>query len=240
MTRKWFWCLVGFATVVVGGAVVGLQFYADRATRDPRPPTLYCWLLFGPEAKTRVLVRCDDMTLSMDANANGQFEPGERLGNVRDCRNVEIASGDRESGYRIADIAYQGVNGPPWARLRIRVDIRGPRQYSEIGEAEMATAATGAAEIPFDGPLVIREPFADYFRSSASGRPVTLHKTGQPYILQVDVGTFNATSGAAVCPNFGKTSAFPRGVHPVVDIQFPPLREGDPPLRRRYVLDGFC
>jgi hypothetical protein len=95
--------------------------------------------------------------------------------------------------------------------------------------------------VPFDGPLVIRSPFEEYFRLSTGSRgPLQLSKGGRPTDLQVDVGTFLARSGAAVRPNVGKRSAFPPGVHPIVEIQFPPHKPGSPAVRKRYSLDGFC
>jgi hypothetical protein len=34
--------------------------------------------------------------------------------------------------------------------------------------------------------------------------------------------------------------AFPEGVCPVVDIEFPARKEGDPPIKKQYPLNGFC
>lgn len=36
----------------------------------------------------------------------------------------------------------------------------------------------------------------------------------------------------------GSDPAFSAGIHPFVDVEFPPGTPGDPPLKRRYPLDG--
>lgn len=241
MRSKWIWIPFGIVMLTLVGAILCCTFFAYYATRDSRPRTLYCWLLFGSEPKARILVRCDGAAISIDANGNGRFEPNERFARVEDCKSLEIVSPSKGATYTITNIGYRRMNAPPWARVSFYVDIGGAREYRELGEAEMSTTQGDAVEVPFDGHLVVRAPYEEYFRLSSKPRdPLRIQKGGQPSMLQVDVGTFNARSGAAVCPNRGRTSAFPPGVHPVADIQFPPKRHGDPPVRKQYPLDGFC
>jgi hypothetical protein len=38
----------------------------------------------------------------------------------------------------------------------------------------------------------------------------------------------------------GDAGAFPKGVAPVVEVEFPPKMAAGPPVKKRYVLDGFC
>jgi hypothetical protein len=38
----------------------------------------------------------------------------------------------------------------------------------------------------------------------------------------------------------GETSAFPKGVFPMVDIEFPSKTPGGPVVKKRYALDHFC
>ena len=38
----------------------------------------------------------------------------------------------------------------------------------------------------------------------------------------------------------GDKSAFPAGVHPVVDVEFRAKTAGGPPVKKRYTLDKFC
>jgi len=239
MARKWCRIAIALATVGVIGAIVGCYLYAYYLTRDDRPRTLYCWLVFGSEGKPRILVRCDDGAISVDTNGNGRFEPNERFARIQDCKGLEILSVDGQTTYTIASVHYQRINVPPWARLRIYVDIRGPREYRQLGEADMAAARRDAVEIPFDGPLTIEVPY-DYFRTSeAPHRPIQFWRGGKPRELETHVATLRPRSGAAVCPNIGYEPAFPEGIRPVVDIEFPP-KEGAAPIRKRYVLDGFC
>jgi hypothetical protein len=44
----------------------------------------------------------------------------------------------------------------------------------------------------------------------------------------------------AVRSEAGGKAAFPAGVRPVVDVEFPPKAAGGPPVKRRYALDKVC
>jgi hypothetical protein len=212
------------------GAILFCNFYAHVRTRDNRPKTLYCWLRFGAEGQPRVLVRCERTAISVDANGNGEFEPNERFARARDCKDFDVLSADGETTYTITSVACYRVNAPPWAMLSIDADIRGPRQYHQLGWAEMAATPHAAPDIPFDGRLAISSP----------SEPVQLRKSAKSLDISCWVGTFHEESSALVRSHFGEESSFPSGVHPVVDIEFPPNRPGAAPVRKQYPLDGFC
>src|SRR5687767_5410138 len=79
---SWFSVLVALA--LAGRAPAVDLTTIDRTIR--KEPTyqstkpLYCLLVFGPEAKTRVWMVLDDDVLYLDRNGNGDLtEPGERL-----------------------------------------------------------------------------------------------------------------------------------------------------------------
>ena len=71
---------------------------------------------------------------------------------------------------------------------------------------------------------------------------LALHTGDNPADLNATLGTMDAERGCWVVVNThnGESSAFPEGVFPVVDVEFPPKSPGDPPVKRRYPLDKFC
>jgi hypothetical protein len=60
--------------------------------------------------------------------------------------------------------------------------------------------------------------------------------------LQAHLGTMNAEHGCwvVVRSHLGEGYAFPKGVIPVVDVEFASKTAAGPPLRRRYELNKFC
>jgi RNA polymerase sigma factor (sigma-70 family) len=76
--------------------------------------------------------------------------------------------------------------------------------------------------------------------------PESLKRTGEPTNLFACIATDGENSHVAVCSpaetEEGKReiAPFPKGTHPFVDVEFPPKKSGDPPLKKRYPLDQFC
>jgi hypothetical protein len=64
----------------------------------------------------------------------------------------------------------------------------------------------------------------------------------KPTDLRVLVGTMSAQHRCwvVVRSHDDKGYAFPKGVYPEADVEFPPKTAGGPPVTRRYVLDQFC
>ena len=57
------------------------------------------------------------------------------------------------------------------------------------------------------------------------------------------VGTMDVDKGCwVVIRSHGakNESAFPKGIHPYVDVEFPAKEAGAPSLKKRYPLDQFC
>ena len=75
------------------------------------------------------------------------------------------------------------------------------------------------------------------------GLPRSLPRTGQPADLMAGVVTLGKDSIVTVCspentPEGRRAkSPFPKGVYPVADVEFPPKKPGDPPIKKRYPLD---
>jgi RNA polymerase sigma factor (sigma-70 family) len=76
-----------------------------------------------------------------------------------------------------------------------------------------------------------------------SGLPRSLPRTGQPADLMAGVVTLGKDGIVTVCSPENtpegrrRKSPFPKGVYPVTDVEFPPKKPGDPPIKQRYPLD---
>jgi hypothetical protein len=88
--------------------------------------------------------------------------------------------------------------------------------------------------------------FAGKELAPESTLPRSLKRTGEPTTLFACVATDGENSHVAVCSpadaneERGTKAPFPRGVHPVVDVEFPAKNPGGPPIKKRYPLDQFC
>jgi len=110
-------------------------------------------------------------------------------------------------------------------RLAVSVDIQGPGAYQQYGEvAEITPDLAPCAH--FDGPLTVQWHLP----------PGGLQRGNEPTDIRVSIGTVDKQKGCMV----GVEPAFPNGVYPFVDVEFPPKNEADPPIRQRYPLDKFC
>jgi hypothetical protein len=90
----------------------------------------------------------------------------------------------------------------------------------------------------FHGPLTV-----DFVRPGAKLPPDLAFVPGaKPVDLEAVVGTVTADHGGWVYvrSHQGSSSAFPRGICPVVDVEFPPRVAGGMPIKERYRLDQFC
>ena len=200
----------------------------------------YALLLFGKEAKLRVWVVLDGQTLYLDRNADGVLTgKDERFARIEDCRNVEIHDPDQKTSYLISHVV-QLIKDRESSResLIVNIDIKGPLHYRQYCDVELKGRAGDAKIAHFDGPLRVG-PRTVYWKVPANLALVTGDK---PADLHGGAGTMDAEHGCwvVVVSHNGDKSAFPNGVFPIVDVQFPPKRPGDPPLKKQYRLDKFC
>jgi RNA polymerase sigma factor (sigma-70 family) len=128
----------------------------EAATPDARKSQPhYCWLVFGPKAKPRVLVRLDGDELAFDRDGGGKFDgKGERFQSEKDVKDVTIADPDGKASYTITGAHVLHVV-PPEKFLSLRVHTRGKLDYYQECVAQMAVGARGAPEVRFDGPLTV-------------------------------------------------------------------------------------
>jgi hypothetical protein len=224
---------LSLSLMVLGG--IGAFFFF------PQHKPQYCWLVFGPEAKVRVLVCLDGEPVSLDHYADGK--PSGRKEQFKDrskCKDVAIADPDGKTSYVITSMGTKFVKRGVPTELFVWVDIKGPveyRQYCDV--VEMAGDPETAPTAHFHGPLTVEAQTISWNLPP----DLSLRRGDKPPDLCTFVGTMNAKKGCwvVVRTDDGKNQpAFPKGVHPFVDVEFPPKGQGAPPVKRRYPLDQFC
>jgi hypothetical protein len=243
MKRKRLLVALSLATLALAGASL-FVLAGERVPFLARPAPRYCRLLFGPEAKARVLVRFDGEAVSLQ-HYEGDRPTGrsERFRNPWEFKEVTIPDPDGQTSYRITRMSTPGGKAGEPAELLVSVAIQGPvayRQYCDI--VRMSGDPQGATVAHFHGPLTAQVQTIDWEVPAG----LTLVRGEKPTDLCAFVGTMDAAKGCWVVVYShdaadGKTTpGFPPGVYPVVDVEFPARKRGDPPLRRRYPLDQFC
>jgi hypothetical protein len=127
---------------------------------------------------------------------------------------------------------------PPQPHLMVNVDIKGPLAYRQYCDVEMRDGIKGAAVAHFHGPLTAEVRMVNW-KVPPGLKLVAGDKPGE---LNATVGTMSAAHGCwvVVRSHNGPGAAFPEGVCPVVDVEFPPKKPGGPPVKKRYLLDKFC
>lgn len=246
--------LIALAQILIAGAPARAVDYAGVDRRIVKKPVfrfapMYALLLFGREARLRVWVVVDGDTVYLDRNGNGDLtDPGEGL--PKDARSVEIADPDNRTRYVIGRLGLvDGTDfGERWLDLGT-VEVKGPVSYRQFMRTTRLRASPREAAVThFHGPLAVG-PATEDFKPPADLALVTGDK---PTDLKAFVGTILPLYDCcvAVFSHDGEcrhtqsggqhTPAFPRGIHPVVDIEFPPTTEGRARVQRRYALDHFC
>jgi hypothetical protein len=191
----------------------------------------YCLLAFGPEAKTRVWVVLDGTDLYVDRNGNGDLtDPGERLPNDgKDFKEFEVADRDGKGRYKVTHVSVIRDEREKRVFLMANVEVFGKyKQYCDL------TPAASLREAPvahFHGPLRLGLREINW---SADQKLVRGAKPGDLYAW---VGTFDRANGCWVVV---RSDGLPAGLSPVAEVELPPARPGDKPVRERYELKGRC
>ena len=229
--KNWILAISAVLTLLAGALAVYLLV--------PSKPE-YSWLAFGPEATLRVLVRLDGNRLqghkaTIDPGGSHEFTAWAGRGmfthryyEVKGCR---LDDPDGETSYAI-NVLGRFDDDPQNPYLYACVHVEGSLDYRQYCCVELASSPDDAKEAHFDGPLTVElTPRA----------PWTLRRGDEPRNLRVNIGTINEEKGSwvVVTAELGDESAFPAGVCPVVDVEFPAKGEG-PAIKRRYALDKPC
>ncbi len=232
MTKKKRWrnrLLLFLSVLVLVGAGVYFLYLAPK----PR----YCWLVFGPEAKTRVLLWLKGEALFIEREAEDNLKgPAKRLTSRWDIfKDVTLTDPDGETTYVISRIS------PSRERRIVSVDIKGPLDYQQYCDIGLSDDPQKAPLAHFHGPLKVQPA-----RIGGQLPPhLALRRGDKGTDFEVYVGTVDATKGCwtvVESEQRGKpgTPFFPKGVHPIAEIEFPSQSPGALPIKRIYALDKTC
>jgi hypothetical protein len=198
----------------------------------------YALLLFGPRADLRVWMVLDRDAVYLDRNGDGDLtQDGERFASSDDCRNVTIKSPDG-ARYVISSVSRieTEIDDQPELLLLVHVEIPGPPAYRQYCGVVLQDSAAATHLAHFGGPLSV-------LPGSDNGEPGPEHvlRVGEAVELDVIFGTVDEASGCwtVVEVERGGKAAFPEGVFPSVDIEFP-ARGGGAPIRQTFPLSQFC
>jgi hypothetical protein len=238
-----FVCLSVLSLVLLGAPARAVDYakVARAIGKEPayRESPKYALLLFGKEATLRIWMVLDGRTLYLDRNGAGDLTgKDQRFARTEDCRDIEIADPDGKTRYLIRSVSTFKVKDGTREILMVDLDIKGLLSYQQYCSVELRGRAREARVAHFHGPLTMGPSTINW-----NPPPGLVLATGdQPTDLNGYVGTMNAEHGCwvVVRSHKGDKSAFPEGVFPVVDVEFPPKAQGGAPVRKRYVLDHFC
>lgn len=220
---------------VIAGLIASVGVYI--ALSMPKPE--YAWLVFGPEAKVRVLVTLRGEAVTLDHYRGEEFTGRrESFANRSECIDAVIPGPDGATRYKITRIGPAVVQGKAATELFVSVNVEGTEHYCQYCDLVMGDNPRTTRFAHFGGPL------------SATVRTINwelppdlaLRRGDKPTDLQVCIGTMNPDNGCWVVVRIeseGK-ALLPLGVHPFVDVEFPHRQSGRPAVKRRYALDHVC
>jgi hypothetical protein len=237
MTKKG---LLGSAAAVALAAAVG---YVVSVQLRPGNAA-HAWLVFGPAANVRVRVTVAADTITLQPFA-GEMPTGreERFKDRGQPLEITLPDPDGVTSYTIRKCASPVLTigpkkGTP-TELFVNVDVNGPVRYGQYSDIFLAPVASTAPVSHFHGPLAIGTLTTEW----EVPPDLALRRGGAGTDLRATVGTMDAKRGCWVvvkAHDGADRCLFPDGVRPVADIEFPPKKVGDPPIRRRYALGRFC
>jgi hypothetical protein len=217
--------------------LVGIGAYFLERGAKP----VYSWLVFGPDAKVRVLVCLDGEAVSLTHYTNGHpTGRSKRFRDLQDLKEVAVADPDGTTSYVITGMSRINMKSGQATELLVNVDIKGPinyRQYCDL--AGMAGNPEGAPLAHFHGPLTVEASTINWKLPPN----LCLHRGTKPTDLRAHVGTMDAQKRCwvvVVTHDNKRQPAFPQGVHPFVDVEFPSKAKTAPPIKRRYPLADVC
>jgi hypothetical protein len=233
--------LAGFVAAAFGppAFATDLSKVDRRITKEPAYQTKpwYGLLVFGPEAKSRVWLILDGNSLYLDRDANGDLtQSGERLqfqslgdGELTDRAAAYGAIDERGMTHEIRELR-QANAGQPDEPVSFLIMLRIGGRYTQRAEIEFADRPERAPVYHFDGPLqMIAYPDVQQLAQGQS-----------PGVAVASIGTPGLGNGPAPPMVMIYSREFPKDVHPVVEIVFPPAQAGAASPNLKVELDDRC
>jgi hypothetical protein len=202
----------------------------------PRP--LYGHVLLGPGAPLRLRFIVCGLDIYWDRNADDVPQWSEFVGKGHFKDPIELDDPDGQTHYNLSgSLMYlpESISDSRPQELSFEADITGSVQYSQYGGPLLKERPEKPGEVHFHGPLSIRIRM----------REVRLVSGGEATDFRVEVSTYRpeVRGWAAVYSNRRgdrNAYAFPNGVAPEVELQFPSKVVGNPAIKQRFVLEQFC
>ena len=253
-------CLSIMLCVVFASQVLAIDLRTIERTLRKEPAyqsknPLYCLLVFGPAAKTRVWVVLDGDVLYVDRNGNGDLtDPGERIAaqEVRHNQDPDeevrrhferncwkageepvLTCGPGVQWFYILQIVPRADGHDrtwvkDWQEKPFAFAITTKTGGAQRARLRFATSPQEAPILHFDGPR--------RFVLSEKVGPQRF-RPGESLNLFVELHT-QGLNGALRMRT--ESYAAPENVHPVAEIEFPPGRPGADPIRVHVELKGRC
>jgi len=203
--------------------------------------TKYCRLLFGPDADTQIVLGVKGKWLYLYRGSIPQG-PSDTFRSKGDYwlrgTNVEIPDADGTTHYTITLIDITRDDEPGASdRLSVSVTVDGTIQCRQYCDVELRDASQELAVAHFHGPLTIGP---QTFNWEIIKTPLVAGDKATD--IRANVGTLNRARGCwtVVRSQNREESAFPEGVVPYVEIQFPPKTPDGPSVKQRFPLNEFC
>lgn len=205
---------------------------------DAQPP-LHALVLFGPEGKLVVRVQVRGHSVRFDKNSDGRFDSDEKFARDRDLKNIELRDPDGTTTYLIKGITYFKETAPSRPSLCVNVHVQGAANYHQYCDATLLSLLQPPAIAHFHGPLSIGPSTINW----QVPQSLALRTGDKPTELEANIGTLDAAKKCWTVievHDHEEHWLLPAGTFPVVEIEFPAKNSGDPPIKRRYPLEGFC
>jgi hypothetical protein len=231
---------------VAGGPLPDLSKIDRTIAREPafKNAPLFCLLVFGPVAETRVWLVKDGETLYVDRNANGDLtEPGESLEPTERRSFMTFNQGKqvpyRELTYMVGDLSPVGANtthtkvklvqyqtGDDRAEDVLSVDVGGTLPQFAGWTPLFCSRQQEAMIVHFGGAMI---PQRLRFKTLSLSQP------NQSLHLRF------------ATPGLGKNAfaslgyeAVPKDVHPLAVIEWPAAASNAPPIKTEVSLASRC
>ena len=224
----------------------------------------YALLVIGPEARDRVWIVKDGDTLYVDRNGNGDLtDPGEKIAAIKGGSaegysfEIDDLSVGGKKHYRL-NVSASPLKASVSAEDAQRADIKAIlakdpsaqilRVYASFTVPHLkAKGQVGivAGSIAIDGPLVLAVKAAEAPIIHFGGLlAVTFYsdvptlRRDRPTQCTLAVGTPGL--GVGTFAAIGYDEVIPESVHPTVEVTYPPLKAGSPPIKKLYELKNRC
>lgn len=207
----------------------------------------FCWLVFGPDARVRILACLDGTAVSLEKHDGPTMQQLGSWDHLEDCKQVAIPADNSGTSYVLSGITDLGVV-PPDKLVEFAVEIRTPAgEYRQAGCLWLNPEPAQAAVVAFHGPL--SAAFVDKKIDEGAVRwdmpaGLVFRRGDKTTDLFVNVGTTNDQNSCRVVVSTldpqTNQPLFPKDVHPVADIEFPGKDPNGPPIHKRYPLAVIC